>query len=122
MIELAICIGIIIILATVVLPSYRHYVVRTNTVATQAYLLELVSLQNQLMFDNQGYTERVEDLGAVPLERVTNNYDIRISNVNNTAQPPIFSLQAIAKKDSVQAVSGPLTINHLGQKSAAWRE
>jgi type IV pilus assembly protein PilE len=122
LIELMICIGIISILAALIFPNYQLYIVRSNTVAAQQYLLELVSLQNQAMFDNHGYTEQLEALGASPIERVKAHYDIAITNVNNTSQPPTYSIQAIAKPGSMQVTSSPLTINHLGQKSAGWYE
>jgi|TARA_B110000046_G_C13024981_1_gene413416 type IV pilus assembly protein PilE len=122
LIELVICMGIISILAAIVLPRYQHYIMRTNQAATQQYLLELFSLQHQAMFDNQGYAERVEALGAVPLERVATNYDIAISNVDNSSHPPTFSIQALPKQGSAHTASSPLTINHLGQKSAGWYE
>ena len=104
------------------LPSYRQYIVRTNTVAAQQYLLELVSLQNQTMFENHGYTEKLETLGVPPLERVKNHYDVAITNVSNTATPPTYSIQATPKFDSAQAKTSTLTINHLGQKTGDWYE
>ena len=110
------------ILTALVLPSYRQYIVRTNTVAAQQYLLELVSLQNQTMFENHGYTEKLETLGVLPIERVKSHYDIAITNVSNTATPPTYSIQATPKSDSAQAKTSTLTINHLGQKTGDWYE
>ena len=122
LIELMISLAIVSILTAIVLPSYRQYIVRTNTVAAQQYLLELVSLQNQTMFENNGYTEKLEALGVSPLERVKNHYDIAITNISNTATPPTFSIQATPKSGSMQADTSTLTINHLGQKTGDWYE
>ena len=122
LIELMICLAIVSILTALILPSYRQYIVRTNTVAAQQYLLELVSLQNQTMFENHGYTEKLETLGVLPIERVKSHYDIAITNVSNTATPPTYSIQATPKSDSAQAKTSTLTINHLGQKTGDWYE
>ncbi len=122
LIELMICIGILSILAALIIPNYQQYVVRSNQVAAQQYLLELVSLQNQSMFDNHGYTDKLEALGAEPVARVKSHYDISITGVSNSAQPPTYSIQAVPKSDSVQAISSTLTINHLGQRNADWYE
>ena len=92
-----------------------------QTMITERHV-ELTSLQNQAMFDNHGYTEQLEALGASPIERVKAHYDIAITNVNNTSQPPTYSIQATAKPGSMQIAKSPLTINHLGQKSAGWYE
>ena len=117
-----ISLAIVSILTAIVLPSYRQYIVRTNTVAAQQYLLELVSLQNQTMFENNGYTEKLEALGVSPLDRVKNHYDIAITNISNTATPPTYSIQATPKSGSMQADTSTLTINHLGQKTGDWYE
>lgn len=122
LIELMICIGILSILAALIIPNYQQYVVRSNQVAAQQYLLELVSLQNQSMFENHGYTDKLEALGAEPVARVKSHYDISITGVSNSAQPPTYSIQAVPKSDSVQAISSTLTINHLGQRNADWYE
>ena len=122
LIELMISLAIISILAAIILPNYRQYIIRANTVAAQQYLLELVSQQNQMMFENHGYSEKLETLGVAPRERVASHYDIAITNVSNTAQPPTYSIQAKPKSGSVQADTSTLTINHLGQKVGGWYE
>ena len=122
LIELMISLAIVSILAVLTLPNYHQYILRTNTVAAQQYLLELVSLQNQTMFENHGYIEKLEALGVPPLERVKNHYDIAITNVSNTATPPTYSIQATPKAGSAQAKTSTLTINHLGQKTGDWYE
>lgn len=122
LIELMISLAIVGILTALILPNYRQYIVRTNAVAAQQYLLELVSLQHQTMFENHEYSETLEALGAPPLESVKNHYDIAITNVSNTTTPPTYSIQATPKSDSVQADTSTLSINHLSQKTGDWYE
>ena len=120
LLELMIVVAIIAILASVAYPSYQQHIVRNNRAAAQQYLLEVSSLQHQFILDTRTYATALTGLGTTPIARVSDNYTVTISAVDNTASPPTFTLQAAPKSGTPQADSDTLTVNHLGQKNASW--
>jgi type IV pilus assembly protein PilE len=63
LIELMIVIAIIGILATVVMPSYRSFVLESQRTDTQGQLLQIIALQERFYVDNFRYTLSLTDLG-----------------------------------------------------------
>ena len=120
LVEMLITLGVISILAAIAYPSYQQYLVRANSAATKAYLLELSSLQTEFIFENHSYTDSLANLGASPKARVSEHYEIAIVNVAESLSPPSFTLQAVPKTNSPQHRAGTLWLNHLGQTSDNW--
>lgn len=120
LVEMLITLGVISILAAVAYPSYLQHLVRANSAATKAYLMELSSLQNEFMFENHRYAESLKGLGATPNTKVNEHYQITITDVAKPLTPPTFTLQAEPKKHSPQMDAGTLWLNHLGQTSDNW--
>lgn len=120
LLELMIVVAIVAILAAVAYPSYQQHVVRTKRAEAQQYLLEVTSLQHQFILDTRGYSSTLGAMGTTPTTRVSDNYTVTITGVDNTASPPTFTLQAAPKTGTSQQGSDTLTVNHLGQKNASW--
>ncbi len=120
LIELMIVVAIVAILAAVAYPSYQQHIIRNNRAAAQQYVLEVSSLQHQYILDNRSYATTLAALGTTPDARVSVNYTIALTLVDNTASPPTFTVQATPRAGSIQAGSDTLTVNHLGQKNATW--
>jgi len=120
LIELMIVVAIVAILAAVAYPSYQQHIIRNNRAAAQQYVLEVSSLQHQYILDNRSYATTLAALGTTPDARVSVNYTIALTLVDNTASPPTFTVQAAPRAGSIQAGSDTLTVNHLGQKNATW--
>lgn len=120
LLELMIVVIIIAILAAVAYPSYLQHVVRNNRAVAQQYLLEVSSLQHQYILDTRSYASTLAALGSTPTDRVSDNYTVTITGVDNTASPPTFTAQAVPKAGTPQEGSDTLTVNHLGQKNATW--
>jgi type IV pilus assembly protein PilE len=100
LIELLITVAIVVIIASIALPSYRSYVIRTHRGdATQA-LLRIAAEQEKFYMQNNTYAA---DLGAdgLDLESVSEHgwYDLSIvaADVNG------FTAEAAAAPDSGQA-------------------
>ena len=120
LLELMIVVVIIAILAAVAYPSYLQHVVRNNRAVAQQYLLEVSSLQHQYILDTRNYASTLAALGSTPTDRVSDNYTVTITGVDNTASLPTFTAQAVPKAGTPQEGSDTLTVNHLGQKNATW--
>lgn len=120
LIELMIVVAIVAILAAVAYPSYQQHVIRNNRAAAQQYVLEVSSLQHQYILDTRNYATTLAALGTAPDARVSANYTVTLTLVDNTASPPTFTVQAAPRAGSIQAGSDTLTVNHLGQKNATW--
>ena len=122
LLELLVVMTIVAVLAAVAYPNYQRYVTRTHHIVAQQYLLALSGQQTQRLFENHGYSESPETLGMLVPKRVLSHYTVAIINVDNSASPPTYTLQATPKDQSNQQAVGTLTLNHLGQKSASWHD
>ena len=98
LIELMITVGILTILASIALPSYRAYVLRSNRGdATQA-LLRIAAQQEKFFLQNNTYAGTVDDLN-VDTKSEHGLYDLTVTagDVNG------FTAEAVANADESQA-------------------
>lgn len=58
LIELMITVAILAILASIALPSYQRYVVRSKRSAAQAQMLDIANRQQQFLIANRGYADK----------------------------------------------------------------
>jgi type IV pilus assembly protein PilE len=98
LIELMITVGIITILASIALPSYRNYVLRSNRGdATQA-LLRVAAQQEKFFLQNNTYAATMDDLNMdAKSEHGWYDLNITVGDVNG------FTAEALANADESQA-------------------
>jgi type IV pilus assembly protein PilE len=122
LIELMIVIVIVAILASIAVPSYRNYVLRSHRVEAKAALLNLAAAQEKFYVQNNTYATNTQLTTAPPnglgLASTTENgwYTVAIANGANAA-----GFSATATATGTQTEDGDcatFTINQLGVKSA----
>lgn len=114
LIELMIVVVIIAILASIAVPSYSAYIVRSNRRAAQAAMVEIATRQHQFFAANRAYASAA-DLGyALPTEVSANYaYDVTLT----AGPPPGFTITMTPS--GRQAGDGALTLTSAGVKGPA---
>jgi type IV pilus assembly protein PilE len=93
LIELMIVIAIIGILVTLVMPSYRNYVLESQRSDTQGKLLQMLDLQERFYLDALTYTTTLDGDPTVELDGLDYPTDPVIISYNGT---PAYSISAAA--------------------------
>lgn len=114
LIELMIVVAIIGILASIALPNYNEYIIKSNRRAAQAYLLDLASRQKMYFLDRRTFAATAAELGAATPSDVQSNYAVNIVVVQGP--PREFTITA-TPTSSRQAGDGDLTVDHRGVKT-----
>lgn len=91
LIELMIVIAIVGILVSVVMPSYRHYVLESQRSDTQSQLLQMLELQERFYLDAFTYTTNLTGDPAILNDGLDYPTDPVIISYNGT---PAFSISA----------------------------
>lgn len=81
LIEVIVTVAIVGLLASIALPSYQQYVVRSNRSAVQQFMLDIANRQEQFMLDVRSYTITVGAGGlnmSTPPE-VTGKYTLAVT-------------------------------------------
>ena len=95
LVELAIVLALIAVLATLALPSYQGVVRKSRRAEAQAALLELVLRQERWRADHPEYAPSAADLGAAgPRDRSARYY--RIEVVDSTSTTFTVRAEAVA--------------------------
>lgn len=123
LIELVIVLVVVAILASIAVPGYRSYVLRSHRVEARTALLNLAAAQEKFYLTNNTYATNAQLTTAPPnglgLSATSERgwYTIAIADGANAAG---FSATATAN-GSQTADSGcaSFTVNQLGQKTAA---
>ena len=122
LIELMIVIVIVAILASIAVPSYRSYVLRSHRVEAKTALLNLAAAQEKFYLQNNTYATNAQLTAAPPnglgLSATSERgwYTIAIANGANAAG---FSATATATGTQAEdSHCASFTINQLGVKSA----
>jgi len=122
LIELVIVIVIIGILASIAIPTYSEYVLRTHRVEGKSALLKLAAAQEQYYLQNNTYATAAKLTTAPPgglgIPATTENgwYTIAIADGANAAGYSATATAAGSQTRDAKCTS--FTINQLGQKTA----
>jgi type IV pilus assembly protein PilE len=129
LIELIIAVAIVALLASIALPSYQNYVVRSNEAVAKSFLAEVASRQQSFYNDRRRYATTLSELGyaadSLPLDRD--------GRPDTTVAKPIYAVAiragATARTYTVDAVPagvqatrsdcGTLSLDAQGVRSAS---
>jgi len=115
LIELMVVIGIVGLLASIALPSYRAYVMRSNRTDAMTALLRLAAAQEKYYLQNNAYATTPTGVGVANTERGL--YTLSLSGVSATG----FTATATAPSTSGQykdTACRSFSITETGAKSA----
>lgn len=116
LVELMVVVAIVGILAAVGFPSYLNSVKKGHRSDAQAYLLDLVQIQQQYFTDNRGYANQTTlfSLDPVP-SKVSTYYTVTMPTPGTS--PPSFTITATPIGTQATDGAGALTINNAGAKT-----
>lgn len=119
LIELMIAVAVLAILASIAIPQYSQYLIKSRRAAAQAFMVDVADRQKQYFLDKRAYAVdpgAVAALGmAVPSE-VSANYTLAVTAGVDT---PSFVITATPIVGGRQAADGALTLEHTGVRSPA---
>jgi type IV pilus assembly protein PilE len=115
LIELLIVVAIIGIIASIALPSYSQYLIRTHRTSAKTAMLDLAQRQQQRFLDTRTYSNSVEVLKYKIPEEVDQYYSISIE-VEDGATPPSYTITATPKSGTSQSKDPVLTLDSFGVK------
>lgn len=132
LIEMMITVAIIAILASIALPNYQQYIIRSNRAAAQAAMMDIANREQQLLLANRAYGDYATITAggfALPSD-VSGRYGVttpviytdRILNascelVTDTSAVPKFVIMFTAS--GPQASDGNLYLSNTGMKCPA---
>ncbi|HYF20454.1 MAG TPA: type IV pilin protein [Ramlibacter sp.] len=124
LVELMITVAIIGILAAVAYPSYQRHIAKGKRTATQAFMMNVNSKQEQHMLNARSYFSITTGTSAqwtavgvnLPSD-VSNNYTVTVA-ADNAATPPTYTITATPKspQSTNDARCGTLTLTNTGVK------
>lgn len=92
LIEVMITVAIVAILASIALPSYRQYIVRSKRSAAQAQMMDIANRQQQFLIANRSYADKTALTTSgysLPAEVSSNySYDVTLQD----SGPPTFTI------------------------------
>lgn len=118
LIELMIAVAIVGVLASIVFPSYRQYVIESRRSEAMAMLLQVMQQQERFYTEELSYTTNLTQLGfsANPPSE-GGNYAIRAAQCGSDPLNRCVLLTAVAQGD--QAGDGNMTLNSRGVRTPA---
>jgi type IV pilus assembly protein PilE len=115
LIEVLIAMVIVAILASIAIPSYRQYVLRSHRRAAQTTIVDIANREQQFFAANRAYADKAT-LGYVEPTEVSDNYTWDVVP-DNTATPPTFLITFTPIGGQVADGPDDLTLNSLGEKT-----
>jgi type IV pilus assembly protein PilE len=123
LIEVMIVVAVIALLATIAVPSYRQYFIRSNRSAAQSAMMDIANRQQEFLLANRAYADRaaLEASGYAPPAEVRANYSWSIDLPADVR--PRFVITFTPLAGGGQASDVTLTLNDQGVRTPAekWR-
>jgi type IV pilus assembly protein PilE len=116
LIELVVVVAIAAILATIAIPNYSEYVLRSNRSSAQAFISDIASRQAQFFLDRRTYATTIAALNLAAPTEVAARYNVAIAV--NAGPPLTYTVTATPTGAQVKDRCGPLTIDQAGTKTA----
>ncbi len=114
LIELAITLVVIAILASIALPSYRQYILRSHRTDATRALQDVAAREESYFFSNNAYTSTLTDLGTSASAGGT-YFQVQVASASSTA----YSVTATAQGTQTQDVAcTSFAINQAGQQTS----
>jgi type IV pilus assembly protein PilE len=115
LIELMIVLVIIAVLASIAIPSYSQYIIRTNRRAAQATMMEIATREHQFFAANRAFGDETELGFALPTE-VAEHYTFAIE-LADVDEPPAFTIEFTPIPGTRQASDGNLSLTSGGVRT-----
>jgi type IV pilus assembly protein PilE len=115
LIELMIVVVIVAILASIAIPSYRQYVIRSHRRAAQAAMADIATRELQYFAAERAFADDSTLIYTLPPE-ISEYYSYTIDTTPNGSVPS-FTINFTAQ--GTQASDGPLSLNAEGVKTPA---
>jgi len=117
LVELAIVVAIIGILAAVAYPQYQQQLLKGRRASAQSFMLDLANREQQYLLDARDYavgTGALTTLNVTVPTDVSKYYTITIANTT-APPPPNYTITATATGQQVP--DGDMTLTHDGNKT-----
>ena len=114
LIELMVVVAIVAILASIAIPSYSQYIIRTNRRAAQATMMEIATREHQYFAAHRAYADEAE-LGFTLPEEVAEHYTFAIEPAD-VGEPPAFTIEFTPIPGTRQAI-GNLSLTSGGVRT-----
>lgn len=124
LIELMITVAIVAILASVAYPQYTEHTRRAKRTATESFMLQLASRQEQQLLNTRCYFNYPTDTtcsvpsGIVVPGEVSGTYTVTIAATNTAGVPPTYTITATPKTATADPQCGTLSYTNTGNKNA----
>lgn len=113
LIELIVVLVVVSILATLTIPAYQKYRIRTYRVDAQAQLMDIAMRLEEYRRIHHSYADA--SLSALGFSNFYPTEQLAYYQLKLQLEPNNWQLSAVPIEDSTQQGDGELSLNHLGQ-------
>ncbi len=116
LIEVVVVMAVVAILATIAIPSYSEYILRSHRSSAQSFISDVASRQSQFLLDRRSYAGTVAALNMTVPADVAQRYTVAIAPV--VGPPAGFLVTATPTGPQATDRCGVLTVNQANNRTA----